>query len=95
MESTFSTSLPLLESGGGLCGPPQVHNTLLCFGGVQEQVVVRAALGHMLERLLVTGLAVVANESHHRRVISSCYQDVGGRCPSPNRYLVLNCWAHC
>lgn len=49
-----------------------------CFGGVQEQVVVHAPLGHMLERLLVTGLVVVANEPHHRRVISGCYHGVGG-----------------
>lgn len=55
-----------------------VHDTLLCFGGVQEQVVVHAPLGHMLEHLLVTGLVVVANESHHRSVVGSCYHGVGG-----------------
>lgn len=50
--------------------PPEVHDNPLCFGGVQDLVVVCTLLGHMLDHLSVTGLIVVVNKSHHRGVIS-------------------------
>ena len=48
---------------------PEVHNELLCFTGVKEQVIVSAPCGQVLYLFPVGSLIVVTDEANHRGVV--------------------------
>ena len=48
---------------------PEVHDELLCYSGVEEQVIFGAPCGQVLDLLPIGSLIIVTDETNHRSVV--------------------------